>query len=75
MLELVIYAFSGLRLFYALFIGDISRQKINLNMAEERDGSVETMEVDSCENEPSTSKAVTSTQPKEVKKSHHNLPW
>jgi len=35
----------------------------------------EIMVVDSPENEPSTSKTVTSGQVTEIKKSHHNLPW
>jgi hypothetical protein len=46
-------------------------------MADSKDGNVEMveiMEVNICESEPSTSKAGT-TQPAEVRKSHHNLPW
>lgn len=45
------------------------------SMAGEDDGVEEIMEIDNCENEPSTSTAANTTQPTEIKKSHYNLPW
>jgi len=44
-------------------------------MADEGDECVEIMVVDSPKNGPSTSKTVTSGQVREIRKSHHNLPW
>jgi hypothetical protein len=56
-------------------IGVLARQKGKGRMEGGGDECVEIMEVDSPENESTTSKTVTAGQVTEIKKSHHNLPW